>query len=65
MVNEYGAQKWAYGFQNNIPEGYRHYEKMKHTDRVYIYAFSEEEARKKYAEIFGVEAQTLVLRSPW
>lgn len=32
---------------------------------IYIYAFSEEQARKRFKKWFGVEPGTLIRRDPW
>ena len=66
MVNEFGAQYWRYEFENNLPETMDDYERYyRLLPSIYIYAFSEEEAREKFKKYFEMEAGELLQREPW
>ena len=64
MVNEYGAQYWAYFFENDLPQEDR-YIHHRFLETLIIYAFSEEEAREKFERKFYRPAGKLEDRQPW
>lgn len=65
MVNETGNSYWVYSFENDLPEGNEHYSSLTKFPVLFIYAHSEEEARRKFKHEFGLEAGKLHKRSPW
>lgn len=65
MVNETGNSYWLYSFVNNLPENRDSNGRWLPFPSLYIYAHSEEEARRKFKDEFGFEAGKMYKRDPW
>lgn len=65
MVNETGNAYWVYLFENNVPENSEHYPLLYTFSSLFIYAHSEEEARRTFKDEFGFEAGEIHKREPW